>query len=313
MNGPNVRRHKRLNVVISLLLASAILCGAMISEPVYAGTTTKFYSTFESIESEPDWIRKRNNEDDSHPYMSNGLLTTARSGISRPASWLPPNYTYQCSFFLSSTYDQYSGMGATLFAVYQSSISTGIFEVQATIAGSTDPRLYVSGYSSDILMYDHTYLFNLTVSNNRTCYATLWSYATGLDVISSDSQNPASMVAYGPYQMIYIGSLSMESGPFNAHNLYVNYAKLDYWSGWDSSEPDTTTAWGEPSDNVGLSVKLLVFFIPIMILAWSFGRPGFLVGASLMTIIWLFTSSDFTAPGVLMFAAIGTLAYRGGV
>lgn len=309
-------KKKRIKIMLfSLLSVSLMLSGFCLVDTVSANTTTKFYSTFQSISTEPDWTRARSDGNTDHPYIDDGLLTTSRSGIYRLAEWLPHNYTYQCSFFISSVNSEYNGGLATLFSVYQSSISTGIFEVQVQVSASS-PRLYVSGIPSEILQYDHTYTLNLTVTNNRTCTASLWSWSTGLDVICTNATNVASKVAYPNYQTIFIGSLTMQSGTAKAHNLFLNYAKLDYWSGWDTGG-DTggydNSSWTDINSNVGIIIELIVFFIPIMILAWTFGKPGFLLGSGLMTIIWVFTDPSFMWAAVMIFGSIGMYAYRGGL
>lgn len=313
MEAGNKKIRRRI-VIFAILSVSIMLSGFCLVDSVTAANTTKFYSTFESVSDEPDWTRARTDGDINHPYMSNGLLTTSRSGIYRSAPWLPHNYTYQCSFFISSINSEYNDGLATLLSVYQNTISSGMFEVQVQVSNSA-PRIYVSGYASNALTYDHTYIFNMTVSNNRTCTASVWSSTTGLNVICTDSHNPASCVVYPNYQYIFIGSLTMQSGSAKAHNLFFNFVKLDYWSGWDS--PPVTgydnSSWSDIDANLGVSVKLIVFFIPILILAWSFGKPGFLLGSGLMSIIWVFNDASFMWASIMMFASIGVFAYRGGL
>lgn len=311
-------KTKRYGYVAFVLGLIAVMISAFcLVDPVSAASYNKFNSTFETIASEPDWTRARSDGVTSHPYMDNGLLTTGKSGIYRAAEWLPHNYTYQMNFFVSSLYSQYNGQTCALFRVGTASGPTGAYEVTVNLAQSGPAFITCAGGNAQVIM-DHTYYLNVTVSQNRTISANLWSWSTGVQTICTNAMAVGSSNLAVVDQVIYIGSLSMLSGTTYAHGIYVNYAKLDYWSGWNTGGSGggndyDNSSWSDIDQNIRISMELIVFFMPIMILAWTFGKAGFMLGSGLMSIIWLFSDPSFLWAGVLMMGGIGIFAYRGGL
>jgi len=63
---------------------------------------------------------------------------------------------------------------------------------------------------------------------------------------------------------------------------------------------------------MGKLIYSFIFFIPILIMTWTLGKAGFIISASVMSVIWMATQPDFTWEGIMIIGTVALTTIKGG-
>jgi len=306
---------KRVIGVISVLSICFMLItvpGSVLSAPGVIGDN--YFAINDTFNNQDDWALWYKTEGCTLNSVGSYVTIPGNNHISyNITDSYMENYTYYIRFMVTA-YQQGGSSGHVLFSIYDTDIDDARYgvasvQLQAVTSGPiplTIPYYGVFGYVNISEWYE------LTIEVFEEKYYTVLLYDMA-DIIGS--VNNVSMSSE------YLEWPIEDSGYYP--EIWFNCG--DAYGQWSSGYPlriDAIRMWyddpgEEPSilpqdETLGKSIWNFVFFLPIMVLTWTIGKGGFIIGTGLMAFVWMFTQTDFIWEGIMMFGVIGIYIMKEG-
>lgn len=118
-----------------------------------------------------------------------------------------------------------------------------------------------------------------------------------------------------------------DAGQYNCCEAENREITFGSWLSYPTSDPpdisidriaiywDNTTIpadIGIAATDIGKLIYSFIFFLPILIMTWTLGKAGFIISASVMSVIWMATQPDFTWEGIMIIGTAALTTIKGG-
>lgn len=308
----NLKRSAGILSVIAICFMLAVIPGSVLSAPGVIGDN--YFVFNDSFYTNDDWsywdVKQYAtlNAPNSYVDIDNG----GGIGMNITDDYLS-NYTFYIRFMITGIKIGHVNL-FSINNVDEYGISSGFlssFAIQLSKIDADTVNLAASYYSENVnLDINKWYELTMTVWNDETIDIDVFDMSnvimdgSNTTVSHSGLKTPDEMggqVWYWCGNWYYPGQ--------DTSKIRVDAVRMWY----DDPAEEANPLPGDSDPTLGNSILNLVYFLPIMVLTWSIGKAGFILGSGFMAIVWMFTQVDFIWEGIVMLGITGIYVMKEGI